>query len=178
MQQTEKTKEKRTLINFAVANARSIELKMNSMFDLFDNFDMSAVLITETWIKTDKNFNRIREEIISSKGLDIISYNRPGKRNGGGVAIVFDPKKLKLSEHRFRRDGIEMVAAKGRIVGDTRTILIYNVYLPPNLPLTKVRNAREIINNDITKLKTEIEGPLVLIGGDFCLLYTSDAADE
>ena len=158
---------RKNLFNIATANARSVELKLDSLFDMIYNYDLNAVLLTETWIKIDKNFERIKEEIRMNRGLDIICYNRPGKRNGGGVAIVFDPSKIKLTEHRFARHGIEMVAAKGKIIGDSRSIYLYSIYLPPNLTKKRVQHAREIVSEEIAKNKIESEGPLILLGGDF-----------
>ena len=86
--------------------------------------DLHAVIITETWIKTNKNAERINEQIRMQNGLDIISYNRPGRRQGGGVAIVYDPNELKLSENKVRRDGLEIISARWRVIGDTRDIVL------------------------------------------------------
>ena len=94
-------------------------MKLVSLVDLIDNMDIHAAVITETWMKTNRHYDRIKEYITMDRGLDLLSYNRPGRRNGGGVAIVFDPKKLKLTENKFRRDGLEIVSAKGKIIGDT-----------------------------------------------------------
>ena len=42
-------------------------------------------------MKSQGNYERIREELEESRGLKIIAANRPGKRRGGGVCIVYDP---------------------------------------------------------------------------------------
>ena len=144
-------------------------MKLNSLYDLFDNCEIAAVLLTETWIKTSGNNDRIHDDISKNKGLGIINYNRPGRRRGGGVAIVFNTEKLTLQEHKFRRDGIEVVAAKGRIKGQKRAFVIICAYLPPNLLASRVKHAFEIINNEIDHIKTLFESPLIIIGGDFNL---------
>ena len=117
---------------------------------------MAAVLITETWLKQGKNFEKIYEDIRMNKGLELIAYNRPGKRRGGGVAIAFNPSKLKLKENKFRRERIEMVSAVGKIIGDTRPVVLFCIYLPPNLKIDRVRRANELINTELTRIKTEL----------------------
>ena len=114
-----------TNIVFVTANCRSVENKLPSLYDFFDNTDCAAALLTETWIKTSTNLENIYDDITKTRGLDIIYYNRPGKRKGGGVAIVFDKAKVNLEEHKFRRDGIEIVAAKGRISGQKRKLFLF-----------------------------------------------------
>ena len=60
--------------------------------------DKAGYILTETWIKTDSNLKNIYDDITKSRGLDFVYYNRPGKRKGGGVAIVFDRSKIVLEE--------------------------------------------------------------------------------
>ena len=123
--------------------------------------------MTETWIKTTINLEKIYEDITKSQGLDIIYYNRPGRRKGGGVAVVFDKRKIVLEEHKFRRDGIEIVAAKGHLVGHKRKLFIICIYLPPNLLRSRVNHACDLINTEIDRIRTLHDSPLILLGGDF-----------
>ena len=81
------------------------------MYDLFNNTDNACTLLTETWMKNDGNFDQIHDDIVNNKGLGIISYNRPGKRKGGGVAIVFDKKKINLEEYKFRTINLNLFNA-------------------------------------------------------------------
>ena len=153
---------KMTSVGIATANARSLNLKLDSLYDLFDASDIAAVLLTETWLNNDGNNERIIEDITLNKGLGVINYNRPGRRRGGGVAIVYKKEKLSLEEHKFRRDGIEVVAARGRIKGQKRTFVLFSVYLPPNLLMSRVKHACDIINNEIDHLKTLFDSPLII----------------
>ena len=68
-----------------------------------------------------------------NRGLRLHTYNRPGKRLGGGVAVVSDPNKLKLEENRFARKDFEIVSVKGKVCGLNRSIVLYCIYLPPNI---------------------------------------------
>ena len=100
-------------------------------------------------MKSNKNYDRIREDIIHNRQLDIFAYNRPGKKVGGGVCIVFNPLKLKLEENKFPKYGLEIVSAKGTIIGLNRKIVLYTVYLPPNLGVIRAKEALQIINMNI-----------------------------
>ena len=57
------------------------------------------------------------------KGLGIYSYNRPGSRPGGGVSIIYDPRKIKLEENKFPRRGYEIVSAYGKLIGLNRNVV-------------------------------------------------------
>ena len=117
-------------------------------------------------MKNDGNFNNIKDEINNNKGLGIIACNRTGRRRGGGVAIVFDKNKLTLEEHRFKKDGIEIVVGKGNITGQKRSIFIFCIYLPPNLLISRVRHANELINREVDRIKTLVDNPIIILGGD------------
>ena len=88
-----------------LASARSIESKIQSLYDHIEEYNVSIAYVTETWIKSTGNYSRLKEDIELNKGLAIHSYNRPGKKVGGGVAIISDPTKIKLQENRFTRRG-------------------------------------------------------------------------
>ena len=118
-------------------------------------------------MKDGGNYERIEDDIVNRKGLQLIAYNRPGKRRGGGVCIVIDPRKLKMEEHKFKRSSFEIVAAKGKIISDKRPIIVYCIYLPPNLTAIKAREAAGLINEDISKQKTLLNNPSYLDCGRY-----------
>ena len=118
------------------ANARSLELKIPSLIDMFTDGEAHIALLTETWIKSS-NYERIKEDIELNAGLKLFEYNRPGKRRGGGVGIIVDPNKIKLEENKFARRGYEIVSVKGKIKGLLRNIVMYCIYLPPNITAKK-----------------------------------------
>ena len=121
----EKTKNKINELNVCTVNARSLQDKVPSLIDLFDYANVFATIITETWIKN--NFTNIREELLFSNGLDIVSYSRPGLKRGGGVAIVFKPEVAKLEENKFKKDGFEIISTAGRLINDSRVVVIYGL---------------------------------------------------
>ena len=42
------------IFNFALVNARSVAAKLPSLVDMFTELDLSVVLLTETWFRTNK----------------------------------------------------------------------------------------------------------------------------
>ena len=131
-------------------------MKLQSLYDTILDCDADVALICETWMKSDNNYNRIKEEIENDKKLNIFAYNRPGKKRGGGVCIIADPQRLKLVENKFTRNGLEIISARGKIIGRNRDIVIYCLYLPPNLGIAKAKLAKETINEDISRIKSEL----------------------
>ena len=140
-------------------------MKLPSLLDLFKDTILSVALLTETWLKG--NYCTVEEMIKNDYGLDIIAYNRPGKKRGGGMAIVFDPAEMTLTENKFKREGAEVVSAVGKLAGDTRIFVFYSVYLPPNLSKAKVERSCEIIAENIVEMKTRYNEPYFFICGDF-----------
>ena len=100
-------------------------MKLESMYENIENNELAALLLTETWIKSDRNLERINDDITKRSGYGFLYYNRPGKKNGGGVAIVFDTKKLKLEENKFAKLGLEIISAKGRILNSSRNAVLH-----------------------------------------------------
>ena len=143
-----------TFLNFDVilANARSIEAKIDSIYQYFEEYGVASVFVCETWMKSGGNYNRIEEELAMNKNLSLIAYNRPGKKVGGGVGIIFDPTKLRLQENVFTRRGYEIVSAKGKIVGLNRNIVLHCVYLPPSMTRKKANDALSIISENMLKM--------------------------
>ena len=79
----------------------------------------------------------------------------------------FNPALVKFKEFKVKKEGHEIIAAAGKIVGDKRTFVIYSIYLPPNLSKAKSERAFELINESVTQAKTTFENPIVILGGDF-----------
>ena len=120
--------------------------------------------MSEIWIKN--NHNRIREELLLGNNIDLISYNRPGTKRGGGISIVYKCDNYKLEENKFKREGLEIVSAVGRVAGEKRMFVIYGLYLPPSLKKERAKKAMDIINENISEMKAKFESPAIIIGGD------------
>ena len=149
-----------------LTNARSIEYKIESLCDQINVYSVAAVFVSETWLKTEVNFARVKEKLELDKGLKIHSYNRPGKRVGGGVCLISDPRKIKLEENKFTRRSYEICSAKGKVLGINRSVVLYCLYLPPNLGQKKAEEASNLISENITKMNVELNDPIIIIAGD------------
>ena len=80
---------------FALANARSVSAKLPSVVDMFRELDLHFILLTETWLKEDKNSKEELQRLSDSARIGMIHRHRRGK-GGGGVAIAFDEGKISL----------------------------------------------------------------------------------
>ena len=123
------------------------------------------MIITETWMKP-RNTDKIKEDMQQNKGLDLLFYNRPGKKNGGGVAIVFRPSKARITNYSFKREGFEMVAGRIKTKKNSRPVFVFAVYLPPNMTVGRSARAMELITEEMDKLKVDNADPIIYLGGD------------
>ena len=143
-----------------------MEKKLESLYDYFNAFELTAFFVCESWLKKDRNYDRIKEDIQLNKGLCIHSYNRPGKRQGGGVCIITNPDKVKVEENKFARKGFEIVSVKGKIIENNRSLVLYCVYLPPNLTAKRAEEASILIDEDIARIKLKLVNPIIFVAGD------------
>ena len=78
-------------LKFAVFNCRSICNKTAGVLELLKDNDIDVCFVTESWLKS-KDVAKYAE--IHDFGYDIHSAPRRGR--GGGVAFIFNPKRVKL----------------------------------------------------------------------------------
>ena len=75
-------------MNFIYTNARSLLPKIHSLYDYFEELELSFACITETWMREGKKLEKSLEEMRHGFGLDIIYKNRTnsdgGPTTGGG----------------------------------------------------------------------------------------------
>lgn len=76
-------------------------------------------MISETWLRKE-NLEEVKDHIINGNQLQIIHKYRPTRRDGttvhgGGVAIVFDPNRIRLRQYALKKNNREVVAAYGRL---------------------------------------------------------------
>ena len=82
-------------IKVGCLNCRSFCNKTCNVLELLRDNDVDICCITESWLRVQDKaiFSEIREH-----GYDILSCPRKGR--GGGVALIFNPFKLKPTEHK------------------------------------------------------------------------------
>ena len=151
----------------AVTNARSIENKIDSMYDMFNELDVSVAVITETWSKDNENYKRIKERSEHEHGLSIIAKHRPGRKKGGGVFIVAKNNCVEAKEYKLKNSRFEIVVTKCKIIGINRPLFIFGMYVSTALKKADVLSMFEMTNEEVLKIKTKEKDPMFVFAGDF-----------
>ena len=67
------------VFSISTANARSVEQKIPSLVDHFENTDSLITIISETWLKKN-NVEEIKEKLKNENDIGLISFTRPGNK--------------------------------------------------------------------------------------------------
>lgn len=124
-------------MNFAVFNSRSLAPKINSLAEYFEELDLTFAIISETWLVEGAILEHVKQELNNGHGLQIIYTNRRTKRGrntGGGICIIYRRSLINFKQYTFAREGCELVVAKGKLKGDTRSLFVLGTYIPPISP--------------------------------------------
>ena len=170
------TERKKMKINVVSTNARSLLNKLESLKDMFEDLELTTALISETWIHGRKDMGKFADRLKALCGLQIIQKSCTG-RNGGGVGIVFNPNKIKLSSFPVKSK-FEIVAAVGRVERTSRSLCAIVAYLPPDLRHDDICSAICDITDVIGRLKAKYNNPIVLVGGDFNKVTPEKLTDQ
>ena len=91
-----------TMPTVAIANVRSLQPKLNSVIEKFENENLDICVLVEIWEKEGKkktHFELKTEEMLEMKGLKYISTGaRPSGVRGGGAAILTNLKKFSVEK--------------------------------------------------------------------------------
>ena len=159
--------ENKNNLNFACANARSVVEKIGSVITAFEESLLHFMLLTETWLSKKHCPPRVLADLTVGANLNFIRKDRG--RRGGGVAICYDPTKIRLNIFKAanHEEKGEVVTAVGNSPLTKRKIALMSIYLPPSL---KVREVEEILDSiviTIDQIKTKFPDPIIILGGDF-----------
>lgn len=97
---------------------------------------------------------------------------------GGGVAIAFNQDKMRLVERKISAGRAEIVCASGKLPGAARKVVIFGVYIPPRTRAPQVNTIMNLLNDEISKAKTELCDPVIIIGGDYNKKPYNDSIDD
>ena len=150
--------------NFINANARSLNNKIESLIELFNEYELSAAILTETWFKNGRNLNNELLDLECAEDISIIARNRSSR--GGGVAIAYNNISLNMKEYKIPGNTFEMVCAIGNTSKSQRKIAIVSIYVPPRQRVATTAKLKACLADGINKLKTSFDNPIILIGGD------------
>ena len=129
-------------VNILNANARSLNNKLCSLIDMYQEFELSISILTETWFKDGKKLKEELDKLNYGENIGLVAKNRSTR--GGGVAVAFDNTKLVLKEFKFPGNVYEMVCTVGNSSASNRKIAVIAVYIPPKQKsdtTTKMRDA-------------------------------------
>ena len=167
-------------LKFITANCRSLKEKIESLAEHLNEVDASFAILSETWI-TSENIDRVKNDLEKGFGLKIIEKHRRGKKKGGGVAIVWRDSKINFSRYKLFTGDFEIVAAKTKLRAAERSMFVFSTYYPPNMSVNDVIKMNEIITDEIQKIKTKEENPVIVVSGDMngkdCSVLCSDFPD-
>ena len=157
-------------MHFSVINARSLAPKISSLIENFSEYDWSFAVVSETWFVEGPKFEETIRELSLGHGLDAICQNRnpkQGLNTGGGVAILWRKSKIRLKVFTVRKNGCEVVTAKGKIADCNRSIYIIGIYIPPATRRASLDKYRDTLRGIIEKIKIDDREPLIVLAGDF-----------
>ena len=84
-------------MNILNANARSMNNKIESLIEVFDEYNLTFALLTETWFKNGFKLVSELTDLECSENIGVIAKNRTA-RKGGGVAIAYNTTMVSLKE--------------------------------------------------------------------------------
>lgn len=149
--------------HYAVTNCRSVSAKIGAVVDAFRNLNLGFMCLSETWLRDGVNLNMNIDDLETAHELGMITRNR-GSR-GGGVAIVYDRRKMKMKKWP-NRSKFEFVCAQGSTSANKRPITIISYYIPPTMRSDEFKEMASEIEDIISEMKSKLRDPIVIIGGD------------
>ena len=148
-------------------NARSIMPKLDSFHNTFLELDCDAAVVTETWLNEAGNAAaRKLKDFEDKSDLCFIRRDRNSGQRGGGVAVVFDRRKIAMERAKLPHSKHEVVAAIGRRQGQRRKVLIVGLYIPPSYNAAQNRSLYNYVNDCLLLLHRRYEDPYTIVAGD------------
>ena len=175
-------KKKSVSFNFITTNARSLAPKMDSLVDYFSELDLQFAVITESWLKNGEMLKEAVIDLNAGCSLDMLTHNRKAKRSGrtagGGVALVYDKKCLKMNELLIRKGRSEIICASAKVPGLSRRLVVIGIYLPPSIRAEKRKKKMGCIRDAIAHAKGEFRDPIKIVTGDTNKMALTEATED
>ena len=154
------------LLSLACTNARSVVEKVDSLVTLFEEYDLHFALLTETWLTTKVCSTRRMMDLTIGANISFIRRDRG--RRGGGVAIAYNPLKIKLKKFPVGGEpGTEIVCATGNTPLSKRKIALISVYIPPSVSGPALDSYVYTLVELMDNIKIKFPDALIFLGGDF-----------
>lgn len=160
--------ENNSLLNIACTNARSIVEKIKSLITLFEENGLHIAILTEAWLTSKSCPVRAMNDLTIGANLNFVRRDRG--RRGGGVAICYDPTKIRMNRFRVQTEPnnkTEIICAAGNSNLTKRKIVAVALYLPPSLTASELNIAVQTLTDTVDQVFTSFPDAIVFVGGDF-----------
>ena len=158
-----------TVPKLACYNMRSLMPKVTSLATDLEDRSCSLAILTEVWEKLENKKHQLKlEELYEMKGLKYISTPRPGKKRGGGAAIMANVEEYTLTKlsvsNPHKLEIVWGLLQPKSLLGSIRKFIVCSFYCPP-----KSRKKTKLIDHmtfTLQTLRTIHPSAAVIISGD------------
>ena len=116
-----------------MTNARSLTAKLGSCAACFDELDLSAFFITETFFTNRREIKNKQKDFTNEHGVSFFCKNRSNGAARRGAAILVKNRRGTFKNYAPFVTEFETVATVGSMPGYARKMLLVCSYLPPGL---------------------------------------------
>ncbi|KAK6183398.1 hypothetical protein SNE40_010887 [Patella caerulea] len=159
-------------VQLALLDCQSIKNKDAYVKDLMDNYELDALLLTETWLQGD-DVTWCLQSQLNQNGTKLDHCDRKD-RPGGGIGLVYrDNSKVKLIKHDILRT---FEYAIWKLVSGNICFHIIGIYRPPYSEKHRwtVNHFIDEITEFLTDVLPSIKNPIIM--GDFNI-HIDDESD-
>ena len=123
-----KEKKYKDRIYLALANVRSIHVKIDEVQMELHRHSLDLVVITESWLSKDDHVT----SNVPPNGFDIVSIPRNNGSRGGGICLLYKTSSIKMLNTKSY-DWMSCEMADFHIKAGNKEIILCAVYCPPQL---------------------------------------------
>lgn len=149
---------------------------MTCLVENFNELELDVAIVAESWLKEGAAPNKDLTDLEHGEGIRVIHKSRKsqkGRNAGGGIAIVYNKSKIKLSNRPMPGCGkTELVCADGKLHDNKRTVIVYGVYVTPKLNADKRKIYSIHYLRTLTRLKMRCVNHLLSSAGIIIMLQS------
>ena len=109
-------------------------------------------------------------ELEGKSGIRVLHRSRDGRTNrgGGGVALAFRTANCNFRTRHLKQLSreFEVLCAVGKIGKIERTVVIFVVYIPPDMRAAALEKLREELSAEIVAVQKSYKNPIIIVNGD------------
>ena len=146
------------------------------MVECFRELDLSFFSITESWLKNDAQTKKEIDCLRTVENIEMIVKNR--QRRGGGVLLAFDRDKANFKPIRLKDNNYELLCCEGNIVGVSKKVVVFTVYLPPKMTVISLEAFCKCFSENLDEILLRFPEPMIVFTGDFNRKDVSAAVED